>query len=144
MEGVLYWHWFVLGFGLLIAEVLLPGTFCLWLGMAAFVTGLVAWVFPALGWSAEVVIYAVLSLVAVGLWFKFRPQAKNTPDTGLNQRGKGYVGQVFTLVEPIVNGVGKARVEDGVWRVAGPELPSGNRVRVVAVEGTTLRVESAD
>lgn len=143
MEGLLYWHWFVLGFGLLIAEVMLPGTFCLWLGMAALGTGLIAWLFPALGWSAEVVIYAALSLVAVGLWFRFRPQAKNTPDTGLNQRGKGYVGQVFTLTEAISNGVGKAKVEDGVWLVAGADVPVGSKVRVVAVEGTTLRVEPA-
>jgi len=143
MDAIVFWHWWVLGFGLLIAEVLLPGTFCLWMGLAALVTGLAAWLIPGLHWQTEVVVFAVLSFVAVGLWFRFKPMSKAAPDTGLNQRGRNYVGQVFELVEPISNGVGKARVEDTVWRVAGPELSAGSKVRVLSVDGATLRVEAA-
>ena len=141
MDALVFWHWWVLGFALMVAEILLPGTFCLWLGSAALVTGVAAWLVPSLHWQTEGVVWAVLSFVAVGLWFRFRPKAVEVADTGLNQRGRGYVGQVFTLVEPISNGVGKARVEDTVWRVAGPELPLGAKVRVTAVEGATLKVE---
>ena len=141
MDAIVFWHWWVVGFALLIAEVLLPGTFCLWLGLSAFVTGMAAWAVPTLHWQTEVVIFAVLSFVAVAAWFRFRPLAKADVDNGLNQRGRNYVGKVYQLVEPIQNGFGKARVEDSVWRVAGPELPSGSSVRVVAVDGATLRVE---
>lgn len=141
MDAIVFWHWWVVGFALLIAEVLLPGTFCLWLGLSAFVTGMAAWAVPTLHWQTEVVIFAVLSFVAVAAWFRFRPLAKADVDNGLNQRGRHYVGKVYQLVEPIQNGFGKARVEDSVWRVAGPELPSGSSVRVVAVDGATLRVE---
>ena len=144
MDHIVFWHWWVMGFGLLIAEVLLPGTFCLWLGLSAFVTGLVAWLVPGMHWQTEVVIFAVLSFVAVALWFRFKPVARASDDSGLNQRGRGYVGQVYTLVEPIHNGFGKARVEDTVWRVAGADRAAGLKVRVVAVDGATLRVESAD
>ena len=143
MDALLFWHWWVLGFGLLIAEILLPGTFCLWMGLAAFITGLAAWLIPGLHWQTEVVMWAVLSFVAVGLWFRFKPMSKGVPESGLNQRGRGYIGQVFVLVEPIAEGVGKARVEDGVWRVHGPELPVGARVRVTGIDGATLRVEAA-
>ncbi len=142
-EVMLFWHWWVLGFALLAAEVFLPSTFCLWLGGSAFITGLIALLMPALHWQLEVVIFAVLSVVAVAAWFRFKPLGKATPDTGLNQRGRGYVGQVFELAEPISNGIGKARVEDSVWRVAGPDLAAGQRVRVTAVDGATLRVEAA-
>lgn len=144
MESILFWHWWVLGFGLMIAEILLPGTFCLWLGASAFVTGVAAWVFPGLGWQAELVLFAVLSFVTVFAWFRFRPAPKPEQDNGLNQRGRQYVGKVFELVDAIDNGFGKARVEDTVWRVAGPDLPAGRRVRVTAIEGATLRVEAAD
>lgn len=143
MDAIVFWHWWVLGFGLLIAEILLPSTFCLWLGLSALVTGIAAWVMPELHWQIEVVVFAVLSFLAVALWFRFRPLARADADNGLNQRGRNYVGQVFELIEPIQNGFGKARVEDTVWRVAGPELPSGSRVKVTAVEGATLRVEPA-
>ena len=141
MDALLFWHWWVLGFGLLIAEIVLPGTFCLWMGISAFITGVSAWLIPGLHWQTEVVVFAVLSFDTVGAWFRFRPQGKAAVDNGLNQRGRNYVGQVFELVEPIHNGFGKARVEDTVWRVAGPELPSGSQVRATAVDGATLRVE---
>lgn len=141
MDAIVFWHWWVIGFALLIAEVMLPGTFCLWLGLSAFVTGIAAWAVPTLHWQTEVVIFAVLSFVAVAAWFRFRPLAKADVDNGLNQRGRNYLGKVYELVEPIQNGFGKARVEDTVWRVAGPDLPSGSSVRVTAVDGATLRVE---
>ena len=53
------------------------------------------------------------------------------------------IGQRYVLVEPIVNGRGKARVGDGQWLVSGPDLPLGSTVEVVAVEGTTLQVRAA-
>jgi membrane protein implicated in regulation of membrane protease activity len=143
MDALVFWHWWVLGFGLLIAEILLPGTFCLWLGLAAFVTGAAAWLIPGLHWQVEVVLFAVLAFAAVGLWFRFKPADREQVDHGLNQRGRGYLGQVFVLVEPIEDGVGKARVEDSVWRVHGPDLPAGAKVKVVGIEGTTLRVKPA-
>lgn len=139
---LLFWHWWVLGFVLLIAEVLTATTFCLWMSFAAFAAGLVVLLAPALGAGTQVVVFALLSLVAAGLWFRFRRRAGNAPDNGLNQRGRGYVGRLLTLSEAIHNGVGQARLEDSVWRVSGPDLPRGARVRVVRADGTTLQVEA--
>ncbi len=143
-NGILFWHWWVLGFVLLVIEVLTPGTFCMWIAFAAFATGVVAWIVPSLSAPAGIVLFAVMSLVAVGLWFKLRlMQGTNAAENGLNQRGRSYVGRVLTLSEAIVDGIGQARLEDSVWRVAGPSLPSGARVRVTGSEGSTLRVEKA-
>jgi membrane protein implicated in regulation of membrane protease activity len=138
-----HWFWWGLGFLLLIAEVLTTTTFCLWMSFAAFATGLVLLIFPSMGWPAQGVLAALLSLVAVGAWFRFRRRAGNAPDNGLNQRGRSYVGRVLTLKEAIVNGVGQARLEDSVWRVTGPDLPMGASVRVVRADGSTLQVEAA-
>ena len=143
IQHILFWHWWVLGFALLALEVLIPGTFCMWLGFAALATGVAAWAFSGLGWQVELILFGVLSVAAVGLWFRFRPQAKDLPDNGLNQRGLNYIGQVFTLVTDIVDGVGKARVGDSEWRVRGPSLPAGAKVRVIAIDGNTLNVEAA-
>lgn len=142
MDAIVFWHWWVLGFALLIAEILLPSTFCLWLGLSAFITGLAAWLIPGLHWQTEVVVFAVLSFATVLAWFRFRPPTQPSEDSGLNQRGRNYLGQIFELVEPIHNGFGKVRVEDTVWRVAGADLTAGMKVRVIAVEGATLRVEA--
>jgi membrane protein implicated in regulation of membrane protease activity len=53
------------------------------------------------------------------------------------------VGQRLVLVEPITNGRGKARVGDGAWMVAGPDLPAGTEVEVVSVSGSLLQVRPA-
>ena len=62
----------------------------------------------------------------------------------LNQRAAQYVGRVFTLAEPIVNGRGKIRVDDSTWRVEGDDCPVGARVRVTDAEGVVLRVVPVD
>lgn len=142
-NGLVFWHWWAFGFALLIAEILTATTFCLWLSFAAFATGFVVMLAPSLGWPAQVVIEALLSLAAVGSWFRFRHRAGNAPDSGLNQRGRSYVGRVLSLQTAIVNGVGQARLEDSVWRVTGPELPAGSAVRVIRADGSTLQVEAA-
>ena len=74
----------------------------------------------------------------------YRSYRKKNPGTfeqpNLNQRGLQYVGSELVLVEPIEQGSGKARLGDGVWKVSGPELPAGARVRVTGVNGTILTV----
>ena len=39
----------------------------------------------------------------------------------LNRRAEGYVGRIFTLDKPIVDGIGTIRIDDTVWRVSGPK-----------------------
>ncbi|MCG8379509.1 MAG: NfeD family protein, partial [Proteobacteria bacterium] len=58
-----------------------------------------------------------------------------------NRRGEQYVGRIFTLEEPIVNGVGKVKVDDSTWKVMGVDMPAGTKVRVLSVDGTILNVE---
>ena len=83
----------------------------------------------------------MLGVVAMLLYRSYR---KKHPDTdeqpNLNQRGQQYVGSELVLVEPIEQGSGKAKLGDGVWKVSGPELPAGARVRVTGVNGTILTV----
>ncbi|MBJ7415231.1 MAG: NfeD family protein [Niveispirillum sp.] len=146
MEGVrvLYWYWWCLALVLAALEMFIPGAALLWIGGAAAVVGLAALVFD-IGLVTELVLFGVLAVLA---WFLSRLLARRDPDDTqsgtLNRRGEQYLGQVLTLEEAIVNGYGRARVADGIWRVAGAaDLPQGSRVRVTGVDGAILRVESA-
>ncbi|MEC9357395.1 MAG: NfeD family protein [Pseudomonadota bacterium] len=137
-----FWHWLALGFALLVLEMLLPTEFILlWVGAAAIVVGGVSWLAPALDWTLAFVLWGVLSVAAVLAWRKLKPLSFVSERPTLNRRGESYVGRVFTLDEPIVNGVGKLRVDDSHWRVSGPECAAGDTVRVVAADGATLRIE---
>jgi len=142
IESLAPWHWFIAAAALVVLEVLAPGVIFLWLAIAGVVTGIVVVVEPALGWEAQVLIFAVLSVIsAVGgrIWIKSRPTETDHPT--LNRRGERYVGRQITLDEPVSNGVGKAHLDDTMWKVAGPDLAAGTVVTVVGVEGTVLRVE---
>lgn len=142
LDGLRFWHWLIVGFVLGMIEVFMPGAAFIWFGAAALVVGLIVLLVPALSWQLQIVLFAVLACVAVYVWWQRRkagPQVTDQPN--LNQRGAHYLGQVFTLVEPIANGSGKVQIGDSVWKVLGPDLPAGARVRVSRVEGALLVVE---
>ena len=134
--------WWIAALVLIAAEMILPGYFLLWIGVAAGVMGLVTLVAPSLPAIAQAVVFALLALAScVVYWRYIRPLAEQRDDQPLlNRRGKKLVGEHFVLIEPIVNGRGKVKVGDGQWLAEGPELPAGSEVEVVSVDGTTLRV----
>ena len=140
-EHIVFWHWWILAGVLLILELTAPVFFFLWLGIAAVATGLLLLVFPNIPLESQLVLFAVLSIVAVLTWRKYRearPFVSDQPN--LNRRGMQYVGRVFTLEQPITNGVGKIAVDDSTWRVKGPDLPVGTQVRVEGVDGVVFIV----
>jgi membrane protein implicated in regulation of membrane protease activity len=138
------WTWIVLGLVLMGLELLAPGVFLLWLGLAAVVTGMLDWAF-GLSWQAAALAFAVLSVVSVltGRAVTRHPEDEGQGPSALNRRGHALVGRVFPLEMPIADGSGRIRVDDSSWRVTGPAAPAGASVRVVRVEGATLVVEPA-
>ena len=145
MMELQFWHWFVLGLGLVIAEMLMPGVFLLWIGIAAGVTGMAALLIPAMSWQLQFILFAGLSVASVFVARAYlRRHPIETADSTLNRRGSQYVGRVFNLHEAIVNGRGTVRVDDTIWRADGPDLPAGSKVKVTGIAGTALKVEAAD
>jgi membrane protein implicated in regulation of membrane protease activity len=141
---LLFWHWWVVALVLVILEMVMPGFFLLWIGVAAGITGLLLLLVPASPWQLQFVVFGVLAIGSiVAARFYIRRNPIETDDRTLNRRGEQYVGRVFTIDEAIINGIGKVRVGDSVWRAAGPDLPAGERVKVVGVDGTMLKVEKA-
>jgi len=137
-----HYGWWLLALVLIAAEMLAPGYFLLWIGIAAGVMGLVMLVLPGLSAITQAILFALLALAACLVYWKFiRPLAEHRDDQPLlNRRGAQLVGQRFVVSEAIANGRGKIRVGDGEWLASGPDMPVGSEVEVVAVDGTTLRV----
>ena len=136
------WDWFILAALLFLLEVLAPGMFMLWLGLAAVIMGIVATTI-ALSWQVQLIGFAVLALVLVPAWRHFATKVEKPAESPfLNRRAEGYVGRVFTLDKPIVDGFGAVRIDDTIWRVSGPDCPAGSRVRVAGTDGANLLVEA--
>ena len=140
--GLGAWAWIILGIILIGIELVAPGAFFLWLGLAAIVTGLIDAVL-GLSWQASALLFALLCVAAVILGRAVtRSKTQDEPQAEmLNQRGQSLVGRVFTLEAPIKNGEGRIRVDDSSWRVTGADRFAGAKVRVVRIEGSTLVVD---
>ena len=138
------WNWIIAAAILLALELIAPGAFMMWLGLAAALVGaislLVDW-----SWQAQCVAFAVFALASVPLWRRFARKVEPASTSPLlNRRTEALIGRTFTLDKPIVDGIGLVRIDDTTWRVmSGIDCPAGGRVRVTRVDGANLIVEPA-
>lgn len=135
------WIWLIGGTLLLIAELLAPGFFLLFIGGAAIVTGVFALLF-GLGTAAQLMLFALYTLLAVMIGKRFYAQ----PDLGeadplLNDRAAQLIGRTVTAVTAIDDEGGRVRVGDSEWSARGGPADAGERVIISGVDGNCLKVE---
>ncbi|MGE0775221.1 MAG: NfeD family protein [Sphingomonadaceae bacterium] len=135
-----HWWWLILALVLGIAEIVIPGVFLIWIGVAAFITGMAALLLP-LPPAAE---FAIFAVAAVGLVFMGRRYLREHPiesaDPLLNDRAARWIGRQVLVVEAIRGGEGKVKVGDSVWLASGPDADTGTRVEVTGATGARLHV----
>jgi inner membrane protein len=138
------YHWLALAALLIGIEMVMPTQYLIWPGIAAIVTGLVAFI-VALGWPGQFAIFAVLSIVLV-VGSHYMPKRVASVVSGLNQRTDQIVGRTAIVVEDFRNGQGAVTVGDTRWSAQstdGSDFPAGTRVEVIAAESTLLKVKRA-
>lgn len=139
-----WWFWLCLGFAILALDIFVTSTdFLLYLGCAAIVTGVLA---PLLlpSWEYCLLCFSVLSVIFSLLWWKFlRVRGLDKSAQGLNspeERMLGKKGMVTSTVS--VGSPGRITLGDSSWlAVSEQEIPAGSAAVVIAVEGSSLRVE---
>jgi len=137
------WNWMILAAVLFVFELTAPGIFLMWFGVAAAATALLVFRYD-IAWQWQLIWFCGLSLASVLLAAKYlRKHPLESERPLLNERGVQLIGQSFDLIDPIVNGRGSVKIGDSIWRVAGPELPKGARIKVVGADGTLLKVVPA-
>ena len=138
------WNWLIFGFILMALELMAPGVFLFWLGLAALLVGLVSFAINP-SWQAQLLMFAVFTAAAVPAWRYFARSegSRSRSNPFLNKRTEALIGREFTLEKPIVDGTGTVRIDDTIWRLAGPDVPGGSRVKVVRADAATLVVEPA-
>ena len=138
------WNWLVFGLLLMGLELMLPGVFLFWIGLAALLVGLLS-VAIAPPWQLQLLMFAVFAAAAVPVWRRVARSNSGVSNSNpfLNKRAEAMIGRVFTLEKPIVDGAGTVRIDDTIWRVAGPDTPAGSRVRIVRADGASLTVAEA-
>jgi membrane protein implicated in regulation of membrane protease activity len=136
------WLWLIGGVVLLIAEIIAPGFFLVFIGAAAMATGLFTILF-GLGPASQLALFALYALLAVMVGRRF--YANRTPDSAdplLNDRAGRLVGKVVTVVAPVDEHNGRVRVGDSEWSARGGPAAAGERVRITGIDGNCLKVEA--
>lgn len=136
-----HWFWLSLGLILGVAEMVAPGFFLMWLGLAAIIVGLLDYALP-IAIPFQVAMFAILSVLTVFAGKKFlHDNPIETDDPKLNDRGARLTGEIVTVVEAIADGQGRVKVGDSVWTARGADASVGARVRVTGADGAVLLVE---
>lgn len=133
------WTWAILGVVLLVAELLVPGVFMLWLGLAALAVAMLT-IWNDIPWQVQIVLFGVFSIafvIASRTFLKKKEEETDAPN--LNKRGDSLVGRTFVLDTPASNGFAQVKIDDTVWRVALDDAPAGSRIEIVSVDGAVLR-----
>lgn len=138
-----HWFWLSLGFVLGAIEMIAPGFFLMWLGLAAIIVGVLTWALP-ISLPLQVALFAILSVLTVYAGKKFlKDNPIESDDPNLNNRGARLTGEIVTVVEAIADGRGRVKVGDTEWNARGTDAAAGARVRVTGADGAVLLVEPA-
>jgi len=136
------WFWLIGGVVLLIAEVIAPGFFLIFIGAAAIATGLFA-LLLSLGTVPQLALFALYALLAVMIGKRFYAN-RHSPGTDplLNDPARRLIGKVVTVVDPVDEHAGRVRLGDSEWSARGGPAAVGERVRITGVDGNCLKVEA--
>ena len=135
------WFWLIGGVVLLIAEVIAPGFFLVFIGAAAMAAGLFTLLF-GLGVASQLTLFVIYAIIAVMIGRKvYANAAVDSSDPLLNDRAARLIGKSVTVIEAVDEHSGRVRVGDGEWSARGGPGSPGERVRITGVEGNCLLVE---
>lgn len=142
-----WWHWAVGGIVLIVAELAVPSFVLIWFGVGALAVALLV-AAAAPGLTAQLAVWLVVSLVLVAAWFKvFKPNMHKTRIGMADANVVGEVGMLVRDVAPFEKGqvrFQKPVLGSDVWEcIADEAIKSGERVRVLDVEGSFLKVGRA-
>jgi len=140
-----WWHWAVSGIVLLLAELAVPAFVLVWFGLGALLVALATALLPELGLTTQLSYWLILSVALVVLWFKiFRPSAHKTRIGMSEDYVLGEVGLLTRPVAPFEKGAvrfQKPILGSEAWDcIADEAIAAGERVKIVAIEGSLLKV----
>lgn len=146
---LLWWHWAVLGFGLILSELLVPAFVMVWFGLGAFLVAVALGFWRDISLTGQILIWTISSIAMTILWFRIFKTNYHKVLTGRASAALiDEVGMVAEAVAPFKNGkvrFQKPMVGSDMWScVADEEIKAGERVRVVSVEGNIVTVKKLE
>jgi len=144
---MIWWLWILVGFGLLVLEMLTPGVFFLFFAVSALLVGIVVGAGMDMPVWGELLAFSVLSIVLL-LVFRGPILRKMKGRPGEGRRVDRLEDEIATTQEAIsVGAVGKAELRGTTWSARNMgtiDLDAGVRCQVERVDGLTLCIRKPD
>jgi hypothetical protein len=142
---MVWWSWMIIGVLLLAAELFIieADFFLVFLGIAAIITGLLGLTLPTLPEWGQWLVFAGLALVSM-LFFRkrvYRLLRRDVPDMANDM----LLEHLQLPVGLPIDGTCRVELRGSTWtarNVGSAPISMGAKVRIVGVDGITLRVEA--
>jgi len=142
---LLYWHWVVLGIGLVLLELIIPSFTALWFGLGAIIVGLLLLLDPSLSLTFQVVFWASVSAILTLMWFKY---LKPSPMHGGNISLEDVEGEIgLVIAKPSGHRSGKVRFStpllgEDEWDFETEDgVETGDQIQVIDVQDRILKMK---
>lgn len=126
--------WFLVGVGLLLSELAVPGFVVFFFGLGCWFAALVAWIFPSTSLAFQIGVFLAFSLITL---FTLRKMCMRTffgkdadkPENGFDEDVAGRTALVTKSIAPALPG--EIKFKGSFWRAeADTDIPEGASVRI--------------
>jgi len=148
MVELAYWHWLILGFVLLIGEMVLTSFIALWFGLGAVLVGILLWLGFELNLSQQIFCWILASCFFTFGWFRWMRPMMSANKTKAGMAREAVLGQVGLVIRK-PQGEQRGQVRFSTPLLGSDEWPficeqavaEGDRVAIKEISGNTLIVE---
>lgn len=143
-----WWHWIVAGVALLLCELAIPVFVLVWFGVSAVFVGILLAILPSVSLTAQFSLWLIFSVILVIYWFRFFKPSQHKTRVGMADNNIiGEIGLLTRAVAPFQKGevrFQKPLLGSEIWTcIAEEDIASGERVRIVQIEGSLVKVAKA-
>ncbi|MBP5352747.1 MAG: NfeD family protein [Alphaproteobacteria bacterium] len=139
-------NWIIVGLALSLLELMVPGVYLIWFGLAAFVMSIILYFVPMMVFTTQLIWFALISAVfALGGFFFYRYLFKKIKEPAeyqnLNDSAEQLVGRLVTLSADCEDNQTKVKIGDTYWLAyCEKPLKTGDTAKVVGVKDSLILV----
>lgn len=136
--------WFLIGLGLLLLELVLPGLVILFFGAGAWVTALVCAI-TDINLNLQILIFLVASLLGLLLLRRYlKNRFFNRTDQEIADQLEEFIGRKAKALHDFKDGSGKVEFKGTQWTARSSEpVSKGDWVVIRSKDSLTLKVEKS-
>ncbi len=134
--------WFLIGLGLLLLELVLPGFVVMFFGIGAWIVALLLAFFD-IGTEFQILIFLVTSIIGlIALRKVLKKKFFDKKDEKIEDQLEEFIGKTAEVLDDFTKGTGKVEFKGTHWKaVSESDLKKGDRVTIIEKDSLTLIVK---